>query len=92
MMNGFARIMQKMMGRPSCEEINRFLAEYVEGTMQDDLRVKFDKHISRCKCCGGYLEDYRSTIDLVKTSQDVAIPDRLADYTVDFLRKNLNDA
>ena len=80
------------MGRPTCEEVNRFLAEYVEGTLPDDLRVKFDRHLSHCKCCGPFLDDYRSTIKFANSSQDIAIPEKLADSTIEFLRSHLKDA
>ena len=91
-MKGIIQVLQKMMGRPSCEEVNQFLVEYVDGSMEEQTRIKFDKHMSHCKCCGGYLDDYRATIELTKNCHEVAIPDKLADHTIEFLRANLNDA
>ena len=80
------------MRRPSCEEVNRFLAEYVEGVLVGDTRDKFEQHIRSCKCCGPYLDDYRTTIEMAKESSDVEIPEALADSTVEFLRARMRDA
>jgi len=80
------------MRRPNCEEVNRFLAEYVEGVLAGETRDKFEQHIKRCKCCGPYLEDYRTTIEMTKASSEVKVPDALADHTVEFLRARMNDA
>lgn len=91
-MKAIVQILRKMMGRPSCEEVNRFLAEFVEGTLPADIQAKFAKHVDGCKCCGSYLDDYKTTIKLAKSCQDVAIPDKLADSTVEFLQSYMKDA
>ena len=77
---------------PTCEEVNRFLAEYIEGVLVEETRVKFEQHIDRCKCCGPYLEDYRTTIAMAKASDDVKVPEALVDHTLEFLRSRTNDA
>ena len=90
MIKSAIQIAQKMLGRPSCEEVNRFLAEYIEGALDDETQTKFDRHLSHCKCCGSYLDDYRSTIEMAHDSEEVAIPPLLADHTIEFLRSKLN--
>lgn len=91
-MNPLVWISNKLMRRPSCEEVNRFLVEYVEGLLEGETRDKFEAHIKRCKCCGPYLDDYRTTIKMAKTSHDVEIPEALVDHTLEFLRVRMNDA
>lgn len=77
---------------PSCEDVNRFLAEYVEGVLAEEARDDFEKHIARCKNCGPYLDDYRAMIEMAKTSNFVEVPDALVDHTLEYLRARLNDA
>lgn len=91
-MNPFSWIAQKMMRGPSCEEVNNFLAEYVEGVLMEDTRAEFENHMKRCATCGSYLSDYRETIELAKNSHDVKIPDELAEHAIEFMRLQMRDA
>ena len=91
-MNPLVWISNKLMRRPTCEEINRFLAEYVEGALATETHDKFEKHIRLCSCCGSYLDDYRMTIEMAKNSRDIKVPDALIDHTIEFLRTRMKDA
>ena len=88
-MNPFAWLSEKLFSRPTCEEVNRFLAEYVEGTLPRETVDRFNNHMSRCKCCGPYLESYRATIDLVRTGEEIELPDELVEHTIAFLRTQI---
>ena len=79
----------------TCEDVNHFLAEYLEGTLDERLRLRFEKHIANCAICDTYLEQYRRTIALVKEEADADLPEppeELAKVTLDFLRRHYDDA
>jgi len=73
---------------PGCEKVNEFLADYVEGTLDEKMKAQFEEHMNMCKCCDHYLDQYRQTIDLTKQVDEVAVPTELAEHTLAFLRKN----
>ncbi len=74
---------------PGCEEVNEFLAEYVEGSLDEKTQKQFEEHLGMCKCCDHYLDQYTSTIEMTKEAEaDVAIPSELAEHTLAFLRKS----
>lgn len=76
---------------PTCEEVNGFIAEYVEGTLDDKTRTKFEAHIGDCTACGRFLEQYEATIRLTHEAGRISPPDELFEKTMAFLRKNWSD-
>ena len=46
----------------SCQELVELVTDYLEGAMPDELRHRFETHISKCAGCGAYLEEMRQTI------------------------------
>lgn len=75
MINLLRRLRQRLM--LTCEDVNRFLAAYLEGALDERTRERFEKHVAGCKPCRRYLAQYRATIDLVKESDDLKEPDDL---------------
>jgi anti-sigma factor RsiW len=53
----------------TCQEINTFLLDYVDGTMPEALRREFERHLGICPDCAAYLATYRATIDLSRASE-----------------------
>jgi len=73
---------------PGCEKVNEFLADYVDGDLDEKMRAQFEEHMSMCKCCDHYLDQYRQTIDMTKQVDQIPVPTELAEHTLAFLRKN----
>jgi anti-sigma factor RsiW len=42
-----------------CREFVELVTEYLEGTLPDGERARFEAHLAECDGCGGYLEDMR---------------------------------
>lgn len=82
-----APLMRKMMDEPSCQEVNQFLADYVDNSLDPDLADRYRKHLSHCDCCEAYLNQYEGTIDLLHDCQRAEIPADLIEHTLDFLKK-----
>ncbi|MDX2146567.1 MAG: zf-HC2 domain-containing protein [Planctomycetota bacterium] len=48
----------------TCQDVNGFLLEYVEGTLPPEVRAAFERHLAECPRCVRYLRGYRRTIEL----------------------------
>jgi len=57
----------------SCQEIVELVTEYVEGTMDSELRGAFDAHLAKCDGCTHYLEQIEATIRLAGTIEPAAL-------------------
>jgi len=88
-MNPLKIIFRPFMRGPSCEDVNRFLCEYLEGTLPEKTETMFLAHISKCSDCFSYFEQYRATVEMVSEQKDIRIPDKLVEHTLEFLRANI---
>ena len=50
----------------SCQQLETFLVDYLDGKLNDEQRRAFEEHISLCPPCVQYVEDYKSAISLGK--------------------------
>ncbi|PIQ63401.1 MAG: hypothetical protein COV99_03165 [Bacteroidetes bacterium CG12_big_fil_rev_8_21_14_0_65_60_17] len=84
------RFMMKVAGLPSCEQVNSFLALYMDDELAEEDRSAFERHLRRCKDCSAYFHQYRTTVELVQQEReyDIALPDELIEHTLEFLRSN----
>ena len=49
----------------TCEEFVELVTAYLEGTLPDVQRQAFDAHMELCPGCDRYLDQFRTTIDLL---------------------------
>jgi anti-sigma factor RsiW len=49
----------------TCEDFVELVTAYLEGTLPEDERLAFDEHLALCPGCDRYLEQFRTTIDLL---------------------------
>ena len=86
------KFLMRLMGQKlSCEEVNAFIAEYLDHQLDPELTADFDKHIAKCQCCKDYLQQYRATLALVaNTAEEPALHDELVDETLAFLRQRIS--
>ena len=64
----------------TCQEVNEFLADYLEGTLPWRQRLSFKVHLVLCRRCRQYLASYVETIRLTHSgAQSTAddVPDEL---------------
>ena len=88
-MNLIQKIMSVFNPMLSCEQVNQFIIDYLEGKLPPKTRSKFDAHISMCKNCGAYFEQYNQTVTMVNENGQLEIPDDLAKLTLEFLQEHL---
>ncbi|GIV62541.1 MAG: hypothetical protein KatS3mg044_1407 [Rhodothermaceae bacterium] len=84
------RLRQFFRKEPTCEDVNRFLVEYLDGTLDPETRARFEAHLGACPKCKPYLEQYLATLRLVKEAGDVEPPPALVEHTLSFLRLHLD--
>jgi anti-sigma factor RsiW len=46
----------------TCTELVEVITDYIEGTLPEADRVRFEEHLTECPHCGTYLDQMRRTI------------------------------
>ena len=46
----------------SCRELVELVTDYLEGSLPEEERLRFEDHIERCNGCRVYLEQIRQTV------------------------------
>ena len=54
-----------------CREFVELVTDYLEGTLPEPERTRFEAHLAECDGCAGYLEDMRR---LVATMHETPAP------------------
>ncbi len=72
---------------PTCEKVNDFIASYLEGALDEKTTRQFEAHIGACSTCSQYLDQYRTTVDLVHEAGSFDPPPELVEMTLAFLQK-----
>ena len=49
----------------TCQELVEVITGYVEGTLPDDDRARFEAHLEACEGCRTYLDQMRLTIEAI---------------------------
>ena len=75
----------------TCEDVNAFLAAYLDGELDDRLHHRFEQHVANCPMCHTYFTQYEETIALVRAGEPTPTPPpELVDATLAFLRTHLS--
>lgn len=74
----------------TCEDVNEFLAAYVDDDIPDSIRRRYEAHVARCQVCSAYLSQYRSTMRLTREADsiDAEPPEELVEMTLAFLNEH----
>ena len=68
--------MNESLEQLSCRELVELVTDYLEGTLSDEERVRFEAHIEICGGCKTYVEQIRQTISLLgRLPEDGLSPD-----------------
>lgn len=70
----------------TCREFVDFLMDYLEGSLEADVRSTFKGHMDDCPSCVTYLDTYRETVALGKRilcdAPDGPVPEDVPDDLV----------
>jgi len=73
-------------GDITCREFVDFLMDYLEGSLEQDVRSSFEGHMDACPSCITYLDTYRETVALGKSvlcdTPDGPVPEDVPDNLV----------
>jgi predicted anti-sigma-YlaC factor YlaD len=87
-----ARIQRLVAGnRLSCESVNRFLIDYLEGSLDERTRASFETHLHDCPNCERFLDQYRHTVSIVQSDTEIEISDDVVRRTAAFLKHHFDD-
>ena len=78
--------MNNTMDMISCEELVRFMIDYLDETLAPKVVKEFDSHINGCNDCHAFLNTYRKTVSLLSNLSCREIPEELRTRISDFLR------
>jgi anti-sigma factor RsiW len=85
----FRRLYLRLTGDYPCARLVETVTEYLEGTMPEAERARFERHLEICSSCVDYVAQLRRTIELTGrvTVDDVdALPDHARDELMDAFR------
>ena len=64
-MRALQGIMQKYMpGMITCQQVDQFLMDYLDGTLPRVQRIRFERHLRFCRDCRDYIRAYQASIRL----------------------------
>ena len=72
--------------RMTCKELVELVTEYLEGTLQEDVRMRMERHLSGCDGCTTYLEQMRQTIRLTGQVQEETLTPQQRDDLLKLFR------
>ncbi len=64
------------MGDVTCREFIDFLDQYTDGSLDQEVRAKFEQHMAVCPYCVDYLKTYSDTIQIARAAcaEDASAP------------------
>ena len=60
-----------------CQELVELITEYMEGTLSEVDRLRFDQHLAECRHCRNYLWQMRRTIRALGALPEETIPENV---------------
>jgi len=72
----------------TCRELVEVLTDHLEGALDAGERAEIERHIVICRGCSNYVEQYRSTIDLLgRIAGDAPDPEAPASAALAIFRR-----
>ena len=57
------------MSELTCQELVELVTDYLEGTLPEGERARFDEHLAECPGCDAYVEQMRTTVRLAGATE-----------------------
>jgi anti-sigma factor RsiW len=70
----------------SCQELVELVNEYLEGALEPDDRARFEAHLDDCEACLNYLNQMRTTIELIGRVTEESVPGPAMDELMNAFR------
>ena len=73
-----------------CQDVDRFLCDYLEQNLDADTQRLFEEHLGKCPACTTFLKQHQATISVTKQAgSEVELPRELVEQTLEFLRARI---
>lgn len=59
----------------TCRQLVEVITDYLDGSMTDDDRERFERHVSGCSGCASVLAQFRATIEATGRLADAEVDD-----------------
>jgi anti-sigma factor RsiW len=53
-----------------CNELVELVTAYLDGSLDPEMRARFDMHLLECDGCENYLQQFRATIETLGSVRD----------------------
>lgn len=73
-MSGNGNSAQNRFGELSCARIVELITDYLEGVLDEPLRVRLEEHLSYCPPCREYLAQMRATVEATGRLTEADVP------------------
>lgn len=73
----------------NCKELAYMLADYIDGSMDSQLRVELEDHLSRCEPCKAFTKTFRTTCEetrRLRENIEYTIPPEVCERLETFVR------
>lgn len=81
------RAMFGLMGLPTCEEVEQFTYDFLEGFLDPKTTRQIERHLKKCKNCQRFITSYRKTAALGKTFERPLLDPEFKERLFQFLAK-----
>ncbi len=71
----------------NCKSLVELVTEYLEGTLPETERARFETHLAGCDACTNYLEQIRTTIRVAGALSEEQIPVAAREALLDVYRR-----
>ncbi len=78
-------------GALTCQELADFCLDFVDGSLPDEERARFQLHLGLCGECVAFFETYRKTPEISRQAVALQMPADLKDAIRTFLRSRYED-
>jgi predicted anti-sigma-YlaC factor YlaD len=70
----------------TCRELVEIVTDYLEGAMELEERIRFEKHLVLCDGCAIYVEQMRDVISLTGSLREEHVPENAREALLDAFR------
>ncbi len=74
-----------LMGLPTCEGVEQFAYDFLEGALDFKMMKAVERHLKACKNCQRFIAAYRKTAALGKTFQKQTLDPEFKENLFEFL-------
>ena len=77
-----------LMGLPTCEEVERFAYDFLDGLLDPKTARRVERHLKACRNCQRFIVSYKKTVELGRTTPQTSLPEEFKKKIFEFLVKS----